>query len=111
VLAEIEGELGAYAAFGPSRDPDAGKRVGEVWTLFVRPSAWRTGLGRILAEYALGELATADFREATVWSFADNDRANAFYQAMGFARDGTERRQEAWGQALEVRYRQALPGG
>jgi GNAT superfamily N-acetyltransferase len=107
-LAEAEGELGAYAAFGPSRDPDAGGAVGEMWTLFVRPRAWRQGLGRALTEYALGELDAAGFREATVWSFADNHRANAFYEAMGFARDGTARRQEVWGRVLEVRYRQAL---
>jgi ribosomal protein S18 acetylase RimI-like enzyme len=99
-----------YAAFGPSRDSDRGPDLGEVWTLFVRPGAWRRGTGRALVEHALDELAAEGFREATVWSFADNKRANAFYEAMGFARDGTERRQEAWGRVLEVRYRQRLAG-
>jgi ribosomal protein S18 acetylase RimI-like enzyme len=84
--------------------------VGEVWTLFVRSGAWRQGTGRALVRHALGELTAAGFREATVWSFADNERANAFYEAMGFTRDDTERRQEAWGRVLEVRYRQGLAG-
>jgi hypothetical protein len=44
-----------------------------------------------------------------VWSFAANDRANAFYETHGFTRDGTERHEEHWAEILEVRYRRALP--
>jgi GNAT superfamily N-acetyltransferase len=108
-VAELQGEPKGYAAFGPSRDPDEGEGVGEVWTLFVKSGEWRRGLGRALVGHALAELGTARFREATVWSFADNYRANVFYEAMGFMRDGTERRQDAWGRVLEVRFRQPLP--
>ena len=43
-----------------------------------------------------------------MWSFADNTRANAFYEHHGFARDGAERREEAWNGLLEVRLRRPL---
>jgi RimJ/RimL family protein N-acetyltransferase len=49
------------------------------------------------------------FRQATLWSFADNERANGFYEALGFTRDGTERREQVWAGILEVRYRCELP--
>jgi hypothetical protein len=44
----------------------------------------------------------------TVWSFAANDGANAFYEAHGFRPDGAERREEAWAGILEIRYRRTL---
>ena len=43
--------------------------------------------------------------EVTVWSFAANERANAFYERHGFRRDGAEKREEVWADLLEVRYR------
>jgi len=58
---------------------------------------------------ALERLAHDNFAEATVWSLAANDRANAFYESEGFGRDGTVRTQEAWADLLQVRYRRSLP--
>ena len=34
--------------------------------------------------------------------------ANRFYESRGFSPDGTERREEAWANILEVRYRREL---
>jgi RimJ/RimL family protein N-acetyltransferase len=58
---------------------------------------------------ALADLAARGYLEASVWSFAANERANAFYEAHGFARDGTERTEDSWAHIPEVRYRRALP--
>jgi ribosomal protein S18 acetylase RimI-like enzyme len=58
---------------------------------------------------ALDDLAARRYAEATVLSFAANDRANAFYERHGFTRDGAERREEHWANIPEVRYRRALP--
>jgi GNAT superfamily N-acetyltransferase len=98
-----------YTAYGANRDPDAKAEVGEVRTFFVHPSAWRRGVGTAMMERALADLAEMGFSEATVWSFADNARANGFYEHHGFGRDGSERREDAWAEILEVRYRRALP--
>ena len=64
--------------------------------------------GRALTEAALDDLRARGYAEAAVWSFAANQRANAFYEAAGFARDGAERTEEAWADLAEVRYRRAL---
>jgi hypothetical protein len=57
---------------------------------------------------ALSALKAAGFREATVWSFLGNARANAFYEAHGMTRDGARRREHVWNEIDEVRYRVAL---
>jgi GNAT superfamily N-acetyltransferase len=109
LLAEEGGELLGLTACGESRDPDAGAATGEVRTFFVAPGHWRRGVGRALMEAALEDLRERGYADATVWSFAANDRANAFYEAQGFVRDGTERSQQTWAYTTEVRYRRMLP--
>jgi ribosomal protein S18 acetylase RimI-like enzyme len=108
LMAEHGGELLGYISCGASRDDAAPPDVGEVRSLSVSPAAWRRGVGRTLMSAGLDELRRRGFAEATVWSFADNDRANAFYEASGFTRDGAEKRQEHWAHVLEVRYRRSL---
>ena len=56
---------------------------------------------------ALDDLRERGYSEATVWSFADNDRANRFYERCGFERDGAERTEEDWAHILEIRYRRS----
>jgi ribosomal protein S18 acetylase RimI-like enzyme len=104
----VEGLLG-YSAYGSSRDPDAGRETGEVRTFFVASASWRRGIGSAMMDRALRDLREMGFADATVWSFADNARANAFYEHHGFERDGGERREDAWAGILEVRYRRPLP--
>ena len=36
----------------------------------------------------LDTLRERGYATATVWSFTDNERANAFYERLGFTRDG-----------------------
>jgi GNAT superfamily N-acetyltransferase len=108
LLAEEDGELLGFTACGESRDPDAGDDVGEVRTLFVAAGGWRRGVGSALMTAALDDLRARGYSEATVWSFAANERANAFYEAHGFERDGVEKTEEVWAHLLEVRYRREL---
>jgi GNAT superfamily N-acetyltransferase len=109
LLAEESGELLGFTASGESRDPDASGTVGEIRTFFVAPGRWRRGVGRALMAAALEDLLERGYAEATVWSFAGNVRANAFYEAHGFARDGTEGFEEMWANIAVVRYRRPLP--
>jgi GNAT superfamily N-acetyltransferase len=108
LLAEEGGELLGFTACGENRDADAGPSVGEVRTLFVAAGGWRRGVGRALMTAALDDLRARGYSEATVWSFADNERANRFYEASGFTRDGAERTEEVWAHITEVRYRRGL---
>ncbi|MEA2366174.1 MAG: hypothetical protein QOI32_1686, partial [Thermoleophilaceae bacterium] len=77
-------------------------------TIFVAPERWRGGVGRALLAAALDHLRGRAYSEVTLWSFADNGRANAFYEAAGFRRDGSERTEDAWAHIPEVRYRRSL---
>ena len=108
LVADHDGELLGHTTFGTSRDEDVDPDVGEVRSLFVSPVAWRRGVGRGLMAGALIGLPELGFAEATVWSFDANGRANAFYEAHGFVRDGAEVREAVWADILQVRYRRSL---
>jgi len=97
-----------FLSHGPSRDEGAPARVGEVRALFVHPEAWRHGVGAALVANALERLRGEGFREATLWSFRDNQRANAFYERQGFEPDGASQAREAFAGTVEIRLRQAL---
>jgi GNAT superfamily N-acetyltransferase len=109
LVADEDGSLTGYTTFGTSRDADAGADVGEVRTFFVAPTTWRRGIGTALMEPALAGLAELGYAEATLWSFAENARANAFYERHGFEPDGSTRTEAVWARILEVRYRRTLP--
>jgi GNAT superfamily N-acetyltransferase len=108
LVAEENGEHLGYCTCGESRDPDASPEMGEVRTLFVAPAAWRHGAGSALMAAALDDLRARGYSEASVWSFADNERANRFYERHGFTRDGGVRTEETWAHIPEVRYRRRL---
>ncbi len=107
-LALVGGAARGFVSFGSSRDEDAGPDVGEVRSLFVHPTSWGAGVGDALLAHAIRELRIAARRQATLWSLAQNARANAFYARHGFERDGAEQRRKPFGGALETRYRRRL---
>jgi GNAT superfamily N-acetyltransferase len=111
LLAEDSGELLGLTSCGESRDADAGDETGEIRSFFVAAGRWRQGVGRALMAAALDSLRGRGCTEATVWSFAANERANGFYESQGFTRDGSERTEETWARLLELRYRRAVAGG
>jgi ribosomal protein S18 acetylase RimI-like enzyme len=76
--------------------------------MFVASTHWRSGVGRALMEAALADLRERGYTDAIVWSFADNERANRFYESFGFERDGAQRSEERWAHIVEVRYRRRL---
>ena len=108
LVAEEDGELLGYVGCGSNRDPGPPPEVGEVRSMFVATSAWGRGVGRALMEAAVDDLRERGYTAAVVWSFGDNGRANAFYERMGFARDGEKRSNDAWAHIPEVRYRRSL---
>jgi GNAT superfamily N-acetyltransferase len=108
LIAEEEGELVAFSTSGESRDPDAGSGAGEIRSFFVAEGRWRRGVGSALLAAALDSLREQGYTEVTLWSFDSNDRANAFYEANGFARDGATKTEAAWAHIPEVRYRRSL---
>ena len=90
LVAERDGTIVAYSGIGPSGDAD-GSGCGEVFTLYVHPSAWRSRVGARLLGAAVGRLRQRGFADITLWVLDANERAQAFYQAQGWTPDGGTR--------------------
>ena len=88
VVDEGEGPVG-FAVTGPSEDADAGERTAELYAIYLDPERLGTGTGRRLFEHAVEDLRSRGFRAATLWVLETNERARGFYEAAGWAHDGT----------------------
>lgn len=107
VVAERDGRVvGFCSMIAPSRDDDAGAETCEAAAIYVEPELWRMGVGGALLVAALREL-DGSWDEVTLWVFADNARALAFYRRFGFHADGARTWHEPSGQE-EIRLRTSI---
>jgi len=99
-----------FASTGPCRDADrSGAGDGELYALYLRAEHWGKGRGRTLAEAALRGMPTT-WSSASLWVLAGNERAQRFYESLGFRRDGVAREESFGGQPVtELRLQRALP--
>lgn len=105
-VAELDGAVVGFAGAGRSREEED---AGELYTIYVDPASWGTGAGRALIAQAEESLAASGFAEAMLWVLEGNDRAERFYRAAGWERDGGRKLDELQGvQVAEVRYRKPL---
>jgi ribosomal protein S18 acetylase RimI-like enzyme len=93
-----DGEPGGLTPAGLAGD------VGELYTLYVVPAHWSTGVGRALTEAALDGLRAAGYRRVVLWTLVENARARRFYDKAGFAPDGATNTLEGLGDVEELRY-------
>jgi GNAT superfamily N-acetyltransferase len=101
---DVEQVVG-FAAIGPSRDEQG---LGELYALYVEPSAWSQGTGRKLIARAEKELAMT-YPAAALWVLTANARARRFYEQAGWHLDGTVKTQDRLGvEAEESRYRKVF---
>ncbi|MER7501107.1 GNAT family N-acetyltransferase [Nonomuraea pusilla] len=110
LVAEAEGDVVGFAGLTPTRDHDEDPAsVGEITTIYLTPEAWGRGIGKGLMNVALGALARAGCREATLWVLDTNVRARRFYEATGWHSDGATKQDAMRGFTLtEIRYRHPL---
>jgi GNAT superfamily N-acetyltransferase len=105
-VAEIDGELVGFVGVGPSRDEDAD---GELYTIYVDPAHWRTGVGRALIRAGEERLRELGCRTVVLWALDGNARAQRFYESEGWTLDGECRTIEFVGESIpEVRYAKQL---
>ncbi|MDP9333056.1 MAG: GNAT family N-acetyltransferase [Actinomycetota bacterium] len=101
-VAEIDAKVAGFAGICPSRDPvDSG--LGELDTIAVHPSRWRSGVGRALMAVVIKHLIVDGYQEAILWTVAGYERGLAFYASTGWRRDGGTR-----DDARQVRLRHLL---
>ncbi len=93
-IAERDGDAVGFVTCGPSRDPGAGLRVGEIYAIYVKPEDVRTGVGRELLGRAMRALASDGHQQLTLWVLVTNTPAQRFYERAGFERDGASKRDE-----------------
>lgn len=97
VAVDDGGTIVGIASGGEARGDDAPAPV-ELFMLYVLEEYYGTGLGRELAEAAIGNAA------ACVWVLEGNERAVAFYRKLGFALNGEKEPMSGrWSGLNEVR--------
>ena len=108
-VVEEDGIVG-FCDLIPSRDSDAGQRIGEIAAIYVLSQHWRKGAGRALCDYALAEARQQGYESVTLWVLASNSIAKNFYEAMEFSLDGATKTEKASdGNNLhEIRFRRRV---
>jgi ribosomal protein S18 acetylase RimI-like enzyme len=93
LVVQDDAKVVGYVSLGPyrigQRDGVLSRRVGEVLAIYVDPSRWGTGAGRLLMTSALHRLAEHGFHSVRLWVLMDNVQARRFYERAGFTPDGT----------------------
>ena len=109
VVVERDGAVVGFAALGATTDSDNADDLGELFSINVDPSQWRSGVGTALLTAVHGDLAALGFTEAILWVHPENHRARLFYEESGWRFDETERTADVLGVIVpEVRYRKDL---
>ena len=83
-----DGRLLGFSSTGTGRDPDDDLPPLELMALYVRASAYGTGLGHALLAAAIG--GSPDY----LWVLARNLRAIRFYERQGFRFDGAAKTED-----------------
>jgi len=108
-VAVRDGCVIGYASTGPPRDRDVSLPAAEVYAIYLLPEAWRTGCGRALLTAALAEWRARGIDTLVLWVLEDNAPARHFYEAMGWAPDGSRQQIDFGGiAATELRYKISL---
>ena len=103
-VAQGLGRVFGFSSLGPSRDEDAEKHTQEIYTIYLDPEAWGSGVARELMQVMLEQLGPGI--PVTLWVLNQNERALRFYQRHGFTPDGVERLEDSTGTGLlEIRLR------
>lgn len=106
LVAETNGQVVGFSAFGPCRDENSKPTDAEVWAIYLAPSKWSTGLGRQLWLRSKEALRSQGASNISLWVISGNERAINFYTAAGFCPEpGSAKAFELGGiQLHEVRY-------
>jgi ribosomal protein S18 acetylase RimI-like enzyme len=104
LVATTAASIVGYTFSGACRDDDVPDGTGEVYAIYVHPSAWSTGAGRALMTATLDALGKIP---VVLWVLEVNARARRFYELAGFEPDGAVKPADMPGGVTmpELRYR------
>lgn len=86
-VAVLDGVIAGFYSLGAPDKPEA---VNYLWHLYVDPQCQRRGVGRALNDAALAELKSRGASRVWLDVVAGNEKAIAFYAAMGWREYGRE---------------------
>lgn len=102
----IDNKIAGFCGIGQSKDTDANKNTGEIFTMYVDHNLLRKGVGSALIEEAIKRLKTKGFNSATLWVLDSNINARKFYENKGWFIDGKTKIDKIGNfEIKEVRYR------
>lgn len=84
LLARSDDGVIGFVSFGPCRDDDAPPGRGEIWSIYLYPRHWSTGVGRTLWLAAHERLVQLRYSSISLWVIVGNERAKRFYRKAGF---------------------------
>ena len=79
---DVEGEAVGLVSFGPARTGEGC----EIYSIYVRPDHWKSGIGGRLFAAACEKLAADGYKKLILWTLTENSNARAFYERMGMHR-------------------------
>ena len=88
--AERHESVVGFSLFGAEREraARAATRRGEVWSFYLHPDLWGSGLADELLERTEARLRADGFDAAVLWVLDDNPRARSFYERHGWTATG-----------------------
>jgi len=104
-VALVEDEVVGFATVGASHSEDG---TGELYAIYVDATCWGHGAGRALIKRAEVSLRESGFPKALLWVLEGNERAERFYRAAGWTRDGEKVDVFQGARVTELRYRKRL---
>ena len=109
LVAERDGEVLGWVAYGPCRDDGTDTGDAELYAIYLAPEHIGAGLGRALLTEAVERCSA--YPRMCLWVVKGNASARRFYEKAGFRPDGAEEPFEAGGVPVpEVRYVRELRG-
>lgn len=97
-----------HVTTGSCRDQDL-QGGGEIWAIYVDPSRWNGGIGRLLIDAGCDHLSRQGHHVASLWVLSANVRARRFYELAGWQWDGSHRTDAIGDNTVdEVRYQRVL---
>ena len=110
VVACVEDTVIGFCTLHPVSEVGTRGTTGEIAAIYVLPSYWRRGVGRLLCEHIIAEAHRQALQAIVLWVLESNERARHFYSSLGFQPTGEKRVfLEDGGVPLhELRYRKEL---
>lgn len=104
VLIGLHNNIPCGLAFGNKENDEGLEKCGSIYSLYIMPEYWGSGIASKLMDNILEILKNQGCKKASLWVFEDNQRAINFYEKSGFYFDGSKKYSHFSNSPVERRY-------